>query len=338
MRFDKRTVSICVAFIVIVGLAAAAWVLTDRSSAGDVEAAAASTTETVVATSQSESTQAVTAQSSSTQSTSAASSTTAAPVEGVDTGDTVYAATDTTYQSDSSSISITKVTTGDGSDTVTYFVADIQLTSATDLMAAFSGGEFESDVTQDTSEIAAANDAILAINGDYYGAVNDGVIIRNGVLYRNVPVRTGLALYSDGNMAVYDETEISAEQLLADGVWNTYSFGPGLLVDGDVPDDIDTYEAVSNPKHPIQGTNPRTGIGMISNNHFVFVVVDGRNPGYSRGVTLAEFAQIFKDLGCTTAYNLDGGGSSTMYFMGEVVNSPSQKHGERAVSDILYVK
>jgi exopolysaccharide biosynthesis protein len=105
-----------------------------------------------------------------------------------------------------------------------------------------------------------------------------------------------------------------------------------------VPDDIDTYEAVSDPKHPIQGTNPRTGIGILSNNHFVFVVVDGRDPGYSRGVTLAEFAQIFKDLGCTTAYNLDGGGSSTMYFMGEVVNNPSQKHGERAVSDILYVK
>jgi exopolysaccharide biosynthesis protein len=336
MRFDKRTISISIAFIVIVGLAAAAWVLTDRSSAGDVEAAAASTTEAIVATSQGESTQAVTAQSSPTQSSSAASSTTAA--EGVDTSSTEYTATDTTYQSDTTSISITEVTTGEGSDTVTYFVADVQLTSATDLLAAFSGGEFESDVTQDTSEIAAANDAILAINGDYYGAVTDGVIIRNGVLYRNVPARTGLALYSDGSMAVYNETEVSAEQLLADGVWNTYSFGPGLLVNGDIPDDIDTYEAVDNPKHPIQGTNPRTGIGMISNNHFVFVVVDGRNPGYSRGVTLAEFAQIFKELGCTTAYNLDGGGSSTMYFMGEVVNNPSQKHGERAVSDILYVK
>jgi exopolysaccharide biosynthesis protein len=337
MRFDKTTISISVAFIVIVGLAAAAWVLTDRSSAGDVEAAAASTTEAIVATSQGESTQDVPAQSSSTQSSSAASSTTAA-VEGVDTSSTEYAATDTTYESDTASISITEVTTGEGSDTVTYFVADVQLTSATDLLAAFSGGEFESEVTQDTSEIAAANDAVLAINGDYYGAVTDGVIIRNGVLYRNVPTRTGLALFKDGSMAVYDETEVSAEQLLADGVWNTYSFGPGLLVNGDIPDDIDTYEAVDNPKHPIQGTNPRTGIGMISNNHFVFVVVDGRNPGYSRGVTLAEFAQIFKELGCTTAYNLDGGGSSTMYFMGEVVNNPSQKHGERAVSDILYVK
>ena len=96
---------------------------------------------------------------------------------------------------------------------------------------------------------------------------------------------------------------------------------------------MDTYEADANPKHPIQGTNPRTGIGMISANHFVFVVVDGRSPGYSRGVTLTEFAQIFQELGCSTAYNLDGGGSSTLYFMGELVNEPSQKRrralGER---------
>ncbi len=335
MGSGKKTIYISLVIIVIAGLAFAAHVLTDQYSAGEVETAVASTTQPTAVTPQGDISQSDSLQSDSVPVSSAATTT---PDERVDTSDEQYTATDTTYESDTASISITKVTTGEGSDTVTYFVADVQLTSGTDLLAAFSGGEFESDVTQDTSEIAAANDAIFAINGDYYGAVGDGVIIRNGVLYRNVPARTGLALYKDGGMAVYDETEITAEQLLADGVWNTCSFGPGLLVDGDIPDDIDTYEAVNNPKHPIQGTNPRTGIGMISNNHFVFVVVDGRSPGYSRGVALAEFAQIFKDLGCTTAYNLDGGGSSTMYFMSEVVNSPSQKHGERAVSDILYVK
>jgi exopolysaccharide biosynthesis protein len=69
----------------------------------------------------------------------------------------------------------------------------------------------------------------------------------------------------------------------------------------------------------------------------VFVVVDGRNPGYSKGVTMSEFAQIFKDLGCTTAYNLDGGGSSTMYFLGNMVNNPLGKDNERRISDILYI-
>ncbi len=68
----------------------------------------------------------------------------------------------------------------------------------------------------------------------------------------------------------------------------------------------------------------------------MFVVVDGRQSGYSEGVTLTELADIMVDLGATTAYNLDGGGSSTMYFDGEVINSPSNG-GERATSDILYI-
>ena len=67
------------------------------------------------------------------------------------------------------------------------------------------------------------------------------------------------------------------------------------------------------------------------------MVVDGRSAGYSRGVSLTEFAQIFKDLGCTEAYNIDGGGSSTMYFMGRVVNNPLGKNQERGTSDILFI-
>ena len=72
---------------------------------------------------------------------------------------------------------------------------------------------------------------------------------------------------------------------------------------------------------------------MISANHFVFVVVDGR----SAGVTLPELATIFEQLGATEAYNLDGGGSSTMYFNGALVNNPLGKGNERGTSDILYV-
>lgn len=76
---------------------------------------------------------------------------------------------------------------------------------------------------------------------------------------------------------------------------------------------------------------------MIDDDHFVFVVVDGRSPGYSKGVDMTEFAQIFQDLGATVAYNLDGGGSSTMYFNGELVNDPLGKGQERGTSDILYL-
>jgi exopolysaccharide biosynthesis protein len=89
--------------------------------------------------------------------------------------------------------------------------------------------------------------------------------------------------------------------------------------------------------HSIQEDQPRTAVGVIDANHPVFVVVDGRSPGYSEGVTLTELAEILQDLGATTAYNLDGGGSSTMVFDGEVVNDPLGKGEERGVSDILYI-
>ena len=247
-----------------------------------------------------------------------------------------YTATDDSYTSATKSITISTVTTGSGQDQVTYYVADITFTKGADLESALASGWYGGTV-QDTSTLAELNHAIVAINGDYYSARNDGIIIRNGIAYRDVPARTGLAIYKDGAMKVYAEASTSAEQLLAEGVRDTFSFGPGLLVDGAVVDNVGTYEPEVNARHAIQGLNPRTGVGMIGTNHFVFVVVDGRNPGYSRGVTLEEFAQIFKGLGCTTAYNLDGGGSATLYFMGNVVNAPSERNGERAVSDILFV-
>jgi exopolysaccharide biosynthesis protein len=248
-----------------------------------------------------------------------------------------YTATDSTYESATTSISISKVSTGSGKDTVTYFVADVQLTSGIDLQAGLADG-FEAGNVDYTSAIAAANDAIVAVNGDYCTARDTGVIIRNGELYLNNPARAGLAIYKDGTMKVYDETEVSADELLADGVWNTYSFGPVLVDDGVIPDDLDTTEVEDiGEKHTILGTQPRTAIGIVDTNHFVFVVVDGRDSGYSRGVTLSELAQILNDLGCTTAYNLDGGGSSAMYFMGKLMNNPLGEGKERGISDILMV-
>lgn len=245
---------------------------------------------------------------------------------------------DWNYQSGAYSIAIQQVTTGSGSDTVTYFVADVVLTDATQLASAFAKDSFGQNIIEYTSEIALANEAIFAINGDYYGFRDDGIIIRNGVIFRDLPARTGLAFYTDGTMQVYDETQTSAEALLAAGVWNTLSFGPALVDDSQIVANLDTVEVDTNfGNHSIQSSHPRTGIGIIDANHFVFVVVDGREQGYSRGVTLEEFAQIFSSLGATEAYNIDGGGSSTMYFNGRVVNNPLGENKERGTSDILFI-
>jgi exopolysaccharide biosynthesis protein len=246
--------------------------------------------------------------------------------------------TDTSYTSDSSNITISTVTTGSGDSTVTYYVADVVLDDATTLQSAFANNSFGENITETTSAIAEANSAVFAINGDYYGFRDTGIVIRNGVVFRDEGARQGLAFYRDGTVKVYDETATTAEQLIAGGVWTTLSFGPSLLDNGEVAQGIEDVEVDTNfGNHSIQGEQPRTAVGIIDENHLVFVVVDGRSPGYSAGVTMTGLARIMQGLGATTAYNIDGGGSSTMYFNGSLVNNPLGENKERGTSDILYI-
>ena len=270
----------------------------------------------------------------------AASGTAATDASTAEAADSATSAvlTDTTYTSDDVDISVSTVTTGTGDDTVTYYVADVTLTDATVLRSAFAQNAFGENITETTSDVAADNDAVFAINGDYYGFRDTGIVIRNGVVYRDEGARQGLALYTDGHVEVYDETATTADQLVADGVWNTLSFGPALLEDGQILSGIEDVEVDTNfGNHSIQGEQPRTAVGVVDDNHLVFVVVDGRSPGYSAGVTMTGLAEIMQGLGATTAYNLDGGGSSTMVFGGELVNNPLGKDEERGTSDILYI-
>jgi len=254
--------------------------------------------------------------------------------EAADTG----TSTATTYTSDTAKISIKTVETGSGNDKVTYFVADVTVSDATIVRSAFAEDTFGENIIANPSDIAADVDAVLAINGDYYGFRDTGIVIRNGVVFRDSGARQGLAFYADGTARLYDETTTTADELVADGVWNTLSFGPGLVQAGAVIDGIDSVEIDTNfGNHSVQGNQPRTGIGLIGANHLAFVVVDGRSEGYSRGVTMTEFAQIFVDLGAQVAYNLDGGGSSAMVFQGGLVNNPLGRGQERGTSDIIYV-
>lgn len=242
------------------------------------------------------------------------------------------------FTSTDASISIEQVTTGSGDSTLNYFVGWVDLNDATALKSAFAQNSFGENITETTSAIAQDKAAVFAINGDYYGFRDTGIVIRNGVAYRDKGARTGLAFYRDGTVEVYEETNTTADELVAGGVWNTLSFGPSLLENGAVKAGIDSVEVDTNfGNHSIQGLHPRTAVGVIGPNQLVFVVVDGRSTGYSTGVTMSSLAQIMADLGALTAYNIDGGGSSTMYFNGALVNKPLGKNQERGTSDILYV-
>ena len=159
-------------------------------------------------------------------------------------------------------------------------------------------------------------------------------MIRNGVLYRDTASKgqEDLVIYADGSFKVINESEISAQELIDNGAVHVFSFGPGLIEDGEIS--VDADDEVDRAK----ASNPRTAIGILDENHYVFVVSDGRS-NESEGLTLKELALFMQRLGVQYAYNLDGGGSSTMVFLDEVINNPTSGHsnGERAVTDIVYI-
>ena len=217
----------------------------------------------------------------------------------------------------------------------TVYVADVVLSSPEYLQTAFANSVYGKNVTAKTSNIAAKANAILAINGDYYGARSTGYVIRNGVLYRSKANRNAedLVIYRDGSFGIINESLISAQELVDGGAWNVLSFGPALLIDGEIA--VDAKDEVGRA----MASNPRTAIGIVDDLHYLFVVSDGRTNA-SDGLSLKELAQVLQDLGARTAYNLDGGGSSTMVFQGRVVNKPTsngKRITERSVSDIVCI-
>ena len=241
--------------------------------------------------------------------------------------------TDTSYSDDNISVTLTEKTV---SNTQVY-IADVTVSSSEYLKTAFAQNTYGNNVTAKTSETAASNNAILAVNGDYYGANTTGYVIRNGVVYRDTVREDSsngdLAIYKDGSFKIIYEDQVSADQLVKDGVVNLLAFGPSLVKNGEIV--VDTNSEVGQS----MSSNPRTAIGIIDENHYIIIVSDGRTLE-SEGLSLYQMAEIMKSYGVKAAYNLDGGGSSTLYFNGQVINKPTTNGNtisERSVSDIVYI-
>lgn len=240
---------------------------------------------------------------------------------------------DTSYSDDNISVTLTEKTV---SNTQVY-IADVTVSSSEYLKTAFAQNTYGNNVTAKTSETAANNNAILAVNGDYYGANTTGYVIRNGVVYRDTVREDSsngdLAIYKDGSFKIVYEDQVSADQLVKDGVVNLLAFGPALVENGEIV--VNTKSEVGQS----MSSNPRTAIGIIDENHYIIIVSDGRT-SESEGLSLYQMAKIMKSYGVKTAYNLDGGGSSTLYFNGQVINKPTTNGNtisERSVSDIVYI-
>lgn len=192
---------------------------------------------------------------------------------------------------------------------------------------------------QRTSQIAEDNDAIAAINGGGFtdksadgklwagtGAYPMGFAMSNGkVLYNDSKenVKTPvMALTKDGVLMVGDH---SLSDLKKAGASEAISFGPALIVNGKPQKGLDP------------GPNPRTAIGQTQDGTILLLVIDGRQ-GLKLGATLQEVQELMLKYGAWNAQNLDGGSSSTMYYDGGVINTPSDPLGERTVATAVYVE
>lgn len=243
-----------------------------------------------------------------------------------------YTATDNSYTDENIQISISKIREYD----TTIYLADVVIKDSSYLKTAFANNTFGKNITATTSAIASENNAILAINGDYYGFRNSGFVLKNGIIYRETVKENSsyddLAIYEDGSFAIINEKTADINALKENGVVQILSFGPTLVSSGAVS--VSVNDEVEQSKT----SNPRTAIGMIGDLHYLFVVSDGRTSA-DYGLSLFQLAQVMQEQGCSIAYNLDGGGSSTMWFQGSVVNNPTdgKSSGERKLSDIIYV-
>ena len=237
--------------------------------------------------------------------------------------------TETSYQSANLNVTLTRHETTVNKRKEVYFVEDIYVRNIECLRTVFAKDTFGRSIYEDVISMSTRTNAVAAINSDYYGAGNAGIVIRNGELYRrdfeiDEPV---LIIFRDGSMKVYEgENDLDIDRAMADGAWQSFSFGPSFL---------DENGDIRAEGYPEDIHNPRTIIAMIEPGHYLFIVIDGRQDDYSAGMTYPGCAELCKELGCAVAYNLDGGRTSQMTFLGSMANYP-YKHG-RATSDLICI-
>ncbi|MDO4564799.1 MAG: phosphodiester glycosidase family protein [Clostridia bacterium] len=240
------------------------------------------------------------------------------------------------YRDDVLSIEITRTQTtidhGKYEHPLAYYTAHIYMRDVDSFRPSFAS-ERRNGIDPNPPETIVLNEQpVLWITGDnmiYSEKELKGPIVREGKIFNNRKVSACLAFYTqDMSIKVLDKGT-TAQQVLDSGAVNSYSFGPVLIQNGIINENARSEASAFG----IGAANPRTGIGMVEPGHLVAIVVDGRQEDYSMGVTLEQFAELFAEQGCTVAYNLDGGVSAAMVFMGIQINHHAEndiRHGSQA--------
>ena len=239
--------------------------------------------------------------------------------------------TENSYKSPNVSITLETITYGEGKNKQTYHVADIYIGSIENFGAYIAGGDGSYYSKQNMEDMSKASNALIAICGDYITLQRSGFLLRNGqIIYETSNSNSICALFPDGTIETYEGREYTIEDIKNRGAIQVWSFGPTLL------DENGQVRKKYNMAKVLSYHNPRSALGYYEPGHYCFVVADGRQDGYAKGLTIPELAQIFVDLGCTKAYNLDGGGSAVMAFNHKMYSK--QSNGGRELGDILLIR
>lgn len=238
--------------------------------------------------------------------------------------------TENSYTSPNIAITMSTITIDDPSPTVCY-VADIYIAQIENFQTYWANGQLSYYGEENSLSMAINSGAILSINGDYADNQRSGFLVRNGEIYYDDQTTYDICvLYYDGSMETFSPSEYAVDDILAKAPYQVWKFGPELLDENGQP------KQSYNTSDAISWENPRSGIGYYEPGHYCFITVDGRQSGYSRGLEIDRFAKLFADLGCTVAYNLDGGQSAVMTFDQRVYNQPYL--GGRNSGDILLIR
>lgn len=237
---------------------------------------------------------------------------------------------ETAYEDETISVSLESRKIGDS----VYNIAWVKISGPTQLRTALAG-PYGSKKTAKPLQMATEANAVVAINGDYFQYSSRGYTVRQGETYIKTLSKKGLDLLiidENGDFHILkksSKTELASFLESGHTVVNAFTFGPALVMDGEVQVVYNSYGF--SP----QDRAPRVAIGQTGPLEYVLVMVEGRMDDYSRGITLKMLAEFMGELGCQEAFNLDGGGSSAMVFNGKYYNKMDDKSA-RNISDIIY--
>ncbi|MBQ6797083.1 MAG: phosphodiester glycosidase family protein [Clostridia bacterium] len=237
--------------------------------------------------------------------------------------------TDTTYEDETISVKYWKERLYDSD---AHF-AEIKIAHPTQIRTMLAGGKYNSNVRFIPETLARQCNAVVACNADFYAYRSGGIIIRNDVVYRQSVLGWDVLLIDDaGDFHIMSDKKVKSSGILDEyHIVNSLHFGPSLVIDGKI-DYTNVNSGCGDEWNFID--SPRTAIGQIDELHYLICCVEGRTKT-NRGVCVDELAQVMYDHGCTQAYNLDGGQSTTIIFNRNAMNNPLWG-GQRVMSDIIY--